>query len=59
MPGDVRYCFLDLKRPCDASCRAFEAKKDECTILKNLGAISSSLQVLQRASSVMQPPKVH
>lgn len=58
MSAAERFCFLDAARPCDATCRAFDAKKEDCTILKNLGAISSSLQVLQRVSSTIQPPKV-
>ena len=57
MPAEPKNCFLDSQRICDASCRAFEPKKEECAILKSLGAISSSLQTLQRASSTTPPPR--
>lgn len=50
-------CFLDGSRRCDATCRAFEPKKSECSVLRNVGSMATSLQTLIREVSNKPPPR--
>ena len=54
----MEKCWLDKERDCDKTCKAFNARSEDCKLLERSATVSSAFKTMMRWLSQPDTPKI-